>query len=203
MTPTSEMKRIGVFGGTFDPIHRGHLEVAEACAHRLDLDPVLMIPSSQPSHRPAPRASAADRLAMVELAVQGRKPLLASDIEVRRGGVSYTVDTVRALAEMYPDAELVLLLGRDAAADFHDWHEAAMIGGLARIAVFNRAGSTPPGAGLEGLELPADALYLEVPSPSVSATSVREALSQDSSGASFLPEVVAAYIREHDLYRNT
>lgn len=203
MTPTSEMRRIGAFGGTFDPIHRGHLEVATACAQRLDLNPVLMIPSSQPPHRPAPRASAADRLAMVELAVQGRQPLVASDIEVRRGGVSYTVDTIRALAELHPDAQLVLLLGWDAAADFRDWHEASVIGGLARIAVINRTGSTPPGVGLEGLGLPADALYLEVPSPSVSATSVREALTQDSGDASFLPEGVAAYIREHDLYRDT
>ena len=196
------MKRIGLFGGTFDPIHSGHLEVAEACARRLDLDPVLMIPSSTPPHRAAPRASAADRLAMVELAVRSRPPLLCSDVEVMRGGISYTVDTVRALAERHPDAELVLLLGWDAAVDFREWHDAALIAGLARMAVFNRTGSTPPGVGLEGLGLPADARYLEVPSPSVSATSVREALTQDSSGASFLPQAVADYIREHDLYRD-
>ncbi len=198
-----EMKRIGVFGGTFDPIHRGHLEVAESCAHRLDLDPVLMIPSSQPPHRPAPQASAADRLAMVELAVQGRQPLLAGDLEVRRGGVSYTVDTIRALAELHPGADLVLLLGWDAAAEFRDWHDAPVIGELAQIAVFNRTGATPPGVGLDSLGLPAGALYIEVPSPSVSATSVREALTQDSGGANFLPNTVAAYIREHDLYRDT
>jgi nicotinate-nucleotide adenylyltransferase len=202
LTPTSKPRRIGVFGGTFDPIHVGHLEVAEACGATLGLDPVLVIPSSQPPHRAAPRASAADRLAMVELAVKDRPPLLASDIEVRRGGVSYTVDTVRGLAATYPDAELVLLLGWDAAAEFHRWHEAGAIGELARVAVFNRTGSTPEGGGLEGLGLPPGALYVEVPSPSVSATSVREALTQDASGASFVPESVAAYIRGHDLYRD-
>jgi nicotinate-nucleotide adenylyltransferase len=197
------MNRIGLFGGTFDPIHRGHVEVAEACAQRLDLEVVLVIPSNQPPHRPTPQASAADRLAMVELAVAGRPPLLASDIEVRRGGVSYSIDTVRELARAHPEAELVLLLGWDAAADFHDWHEAAAIGRLAQIAVFNRTGSTPPGVGLSTLGLPPDAVYIEVPSPSVSATSVRELLTRESGGASFLPELVAAYIREHGLYRET
>jgi nicotinate-nucleotide adenylyltransferase len=197
------MKRIGLFGGTFDPIHRGHVEVAEVCARRLDLDVVLVIPSGQPPHRAPPQASAADRLAMVELAVAGRPPLLASDIEVRRGGVSYSVDTVRALATLHPEAELVLLLGWDAAADFPDWHEAAAIGSMARIAVFNRTGSTPRGVGLTALGLPPETIYVEVPSPSVSATSVREALTQESRGASFLPELVAAYIREHGLYRET
>jgi nicotinate-nucleotide adenylyltransferase len=201
LTLTSEVNRIGLFGGTFDPIHRGHLEVAEACARRLNLEVVLVIPSSQPPHRPPPQASATDRLAMVELAVAGRPPLLASDIEVRRGGVSYSVDTVRALAALHPEAELVLLLGWDAAADFHDWHEAAAIGRLARIAVFNRTGATPPDVGLTALGLPPDAAYIEVPSPSVSATSVREAITQESRGPTFLPELVATYIREHGLYR--
>jgi nicotinate-nucleotide adenylyltransferase len=196
MTPT------GVFGGTFDPIHRGHLEVAEACARSLNLDPVLMIPSNRPPHRSEPRASASDRLAMVELAVAGREPLRASDIEVRRGGVSYTVDTIRELAARHPGVELILLLGRDAAVEFPEWHEADAIRALARIAVFNRTGSTVPGVGLEGLALPSDSLFVEVPSPSVSATSVRQALTQDLGGASFLPDVVAAYIREHDLYRD-
>jgi nicotinate-nucleotide adenylyltransferase len=197
------MNRIGIFGGTFDPIHRGHLEVAEACAKELDLDPVLMIPSSRPPHRSAPRASEADRLAMVELAVQGREPLRASDIEVRRGGISYSLDTVGALARLHPEAELVILLGWDAATEFHDWRGAEEIASMARVAVFNRAGSTPAGGGTEGLGLPPDALYLEVPSPSVSATSVREALTQDGGGASFLPEAVIGYIRDHHLYRDS
>jgi nicotinate-nucleotide adenylyltransferase len=197
------MQRIGLFGGTFDPIHWGHVEVAEACAQGLGLDVVLVIPSSQPPHRPLPQASAADRLAMVELAVAGRPPLLASDIEVRRGGVSYSVDTVRELAVLHPEAGLSLLLGWDAAADFHDWHEADAIGRLARITVFNRTGSPHPGVDLKALGLPPDAVYVEVPSPSVSATSVREALAQERYGASFLPELVAAYIRKHGLYRET
>jgi nicotinate-nucleotide adenylyltransferase len=195
------MTRLGLFGGTFDPVHQGHIEVAEACARTLALDPVLMIPSSQPPHRPPPRASAADRLAMIELAVKGREPLLASDIEVRRGGVSYTVDTVRELAGLHPGTELFLLLGWDAAAEFAGWHESEVITRLARVAVFNRSGATPPGEGFAGLGLPSEALFVEVPSPSVSATSVRQALTQDGGGVSFLPESVAAYIREHDLYR--
>lgn len=202
MTPTSKRPRIGVFGGTFDPIHRGHVEVAEECAVKLDLDPVLMIPSNLPPHRDPPLASAEDRLAMVKLAVDGHDRLVASDIELRRQGVSYSIDTIRGLAGEYPGAALTLLLGWDAAAEFKDWHDAGEIAGLARIAVFNRAATpSPPGVRLEDLGLPRDALRLEVDSPPVSSTSVRQMLAQASSGAGDLPPAVAAYINRHGLYR--
>ena len=88
--------KLALFGGTFDPIHRGHVEVADECALKLELDQVLMIPSYLPPHRDPPLASAEDRLEMVRLAVVGHDRLVASDIEVRRQGVSYTIDTIRA-----------------------------------------------------------------------------------------------------------
>jgi nicotinate-nucleotide adenylyltransferase len=202
LTPTSERRQLGVFGGTFDPIHRGHVDVAEACAVALDLDPVLMIPSNLPPHRDPPQASAEDRLAMVRLAVEGHDRLVASDIEVRRGGVSYSVDTIRALAAEHPGAVLTLLLGWDAAAEFKDWHGAAEIRRLARVAVFNRAATpSPPGVALESLGLPADAIRLEVDSPPVSSTSVRQMLADQGAGAGDLPPAVAAYINAHNLYR--
>ena len=202
MTLTSERRRVGVFGGTFDPIHRGHVDVAEECAVALDLDPVLMIPSNLPPHRDPPQASAEDRLAMVRLAVEGHDRLVASDIEVRRGGVSYSVDTIRALAAEHPDAALTLLLGWDAAAEFKDWHGADEIRRLARVAVFNRAATpSPPGIALESLGLPADAIRLEVDSPPVSSTSVRQMLADQGAGTGDLPPAVAAYINMHNLYR--
>jgi nicotinate-nucleotide adenylyltransferase len=192
---------MGVFGGTFDPIHRGHVEIADECAVKLDLDPVLMIPSHLPPHREAPQASAEHRLAMVKLAVEGHDRLVASDIEVRRGGVSYSVDTIRSLATEYPGATLTLLLGWDAAAEFKGWHEAEEIARLARIAVFNRASTpVPAGVTLEDFGLP-DAVPLEVDSPPISSTSVRQMLAHEDPGAGDLPPAVAAYIKRHGLYR--
>jgi nicotinate-nucleotide adenylyltransferase len=202
LTPTSEARRIGVFGGTFDPIHRGHLEVAEDCAQRLDLDPVLMVPSNLPPHRAEPAASAQDRLAMVALAVDSYPRLRASDIEVRRGGVSYTVDTIRALREENPGAEITLLLGWDAVEEFAGWRDTAEVARLARIAVFNRAGSPAPDrTTLDELGLPPGTVMLDVDSPAVSATSVRRMLAQTGSGAGVLPAAVEAYIQEKGLYR--
>jgi nicotinate-nucleotide adenylyltransferase len=202
LTPTSERRQIGVFGGTFDPIHRGHVEVADECAAQLDLDPVLMIASNLPPHRDLPLASAEDRLAMVRLAIEGHDRLVASDIELRRGGISYTIDTIRGLAAEHPDATLTLLLGWDAAREFKDWHDADEIARLARVAVFNRAATpAPAGVTLEDLGLPPDAVRLEVDSPPVSSTSVRQMLAGDGSGVADLPAAVAAYINQHALYR--
>ncbi|HXO67213.1 MAG TPA: nicotinate-nucleotide adenylyltransferase [Candidatus Dormibacteraeota bacterium] len=202
MTPTSEGPRLGVFGGTFDPIHLGHLEVAEDCARKLDLDPVLMVPSNLPPHRAQPRASAQDRMAMVQLAVIGYQRLRASDLEVRRGGVSYTVDTIRALRQEYPAAEITLLLGWDAVEEFAGWRDTAEVTRLARIAVFNRAGSPAPDRTiLDELGLPPDTAVLEVASPAVSATSVRRLLAEARPGAAVLPPAVEEYIRENGLYR--
>ena len=202
MTPTSEARRLGVFGGTFDPIHRGHVEVAEECGAKLDLDTVLMVPSNLPPHRAKPRASAQDRLAMVALAVNGYPRLRASDIEVRRGGVSYTVDTIRTLREENPGMEITLLLGWDAVEEFAAWRDTAEVSRLAGIAVFNRAGSPAPNrATLAELGLPPDTSVLEVDSPPVSATSVRRMLAEARPGAAVLPPAVEEYIRENGLYR--
>jgi nicotinate-nucleotide adenylyltransferase len=202
LTPTSEARRIGVFGGTFDPIHLGHLLVADECSERLDLNPVLVVPSSLPPHRARPTAPAHDRLAMVQLAVRGHQRLRASDIEVRRGGVSYTVDTIRALRADNPGAEITLLLGWDAVEEFAGWRDTADVTRLAAIAVFNRAGSPAPDrAVLDQLGLPLDTVVLEVDSPAVSATSVRRILAEAGSGEGILPPAVEAYIKEKGLYK--
>jgi nicotinate-nucleotide adenylyltransferase len=140
---------------------------------------------------------------MVRLAVEGHDRLVASDIELRRGGISYTIDTIRDLAAEHPDVTLTLLLGWDAARDFKDWHHAAEIARLARVAVFNRTATpAPAGVALEDLGLPPDAVRLEVDSPPVSSTSVRQLLAGDGSGVADLPAAVAAYINRHGLYRD-
>ena len=193
--------RVGVFGGTFDPVHNGHLAVARQCLVALGLQRVLVIPSSRPPHREPPSASPEQRLAMVVVALAGGGRVVASDVEVARGGFSYTVDTLRQLHAMEPEAELGGSAGADAAVDFAAWHERAVAAGLARFAVFNRTGSEQPApARLAEFGLPGSTEVLTVESPAVSASAVRERLRQGSDVSSEVPDAVLAYIRAQHLY---
>ena len=195
------MTAVGVLGGTFDPVHTGHLAIARQCREQLALDHVLLVPSFQPPHRSIPEASAEDRLAMTRLAAVGIEGVAVDAVEVQRGGVSYAVDTVRELRERDPAVEVVLLLGQDAAREFGTWHQPDEIVRLARLAVFNRAGSPPlPAADLEAAGLPASTTLLEVDSPPVSATEVRRRLAAGESVDGLLAASVLAYIRERRLY---
>lgn len=204
MTPTSETAGpVGLLGGTFDPIHLGHVEVARQAAARLGLPTVLLVPSAVPPHRPPPLASAADRLAMARIAAAGDARLEVSDVEVARGGLSYTVDTIRELRGRMPGVELVLLLGVDAALDFGAWHDAGGVVEGARIAVFNRAGRVPPDReALAAAGLPGWAEVISVDSPEISASRLRSRLAAGEECDDQLPAGVADYIREHGLYRD-
>jgi nicotinate-nucleotide adenylyltransferase len=190
----------GILGGTFDPIHLGHLAVARQVLADLELERVLLIPSYQPPHRDPPAASPADRLEMARLAAAGLAGLDVDDVEVRRQGLSYAVDTLRQLKQADPGRELVLLLGRDAALEFGTWHQASAIGDLARVAVFNRAGTGAGTGALRQAGLPAGTLSLVVDSPDVSATEVRSRLAAGGDLSGMLPASVLEYIREHGLY---
>lgn len=189
----------GILGGTFDPVHRGHVAAARQVMDDLGLERVLLVPSFRPPHRDQPSASPEDRLEMVRRAVAGQPGLEVDDVEVRRGGTSYAVDTLRELRRAAPDRELVLLLGHDAASEFGSWHEAGAIGGLARVVVFNRAGAGPA-HGLDGAGLPAGTLGVVVDSPDISATGVRAALARGEDLSHLLPASVLEYIRERGLY---
>ena len=139
------MTRIGVLGGTFNPIHLGHLRAAEEVAEALGLDRVLLVPSAQPPHKGSgagsPLAPGAQRLAWVEAACAGNPRLAACDLEVARGGASYTVDTLRALAEQYADARPVFIIGSDAFAELDTWREPKQLFALADFAVIARPGT--------------------------------------------------------------
>jgi len=137
------MTRIGVLGGTFNPIHLGHLRAAEEVAEALALDRVLLVPSAQPPHKAAGDALApgALRLAWVEAACAGNPRLAASDVEVARGGASYTVDTLRALAEEYAGRP-VFIIGSDAFAELGTWREPKQLFALADFAVIARPGTS-------------------------------------------------------------
>ena len=138
------MTRIGVLGGTFNPIHLGHLRAAEEVAELLSLERVLLVPSAQPPHKvsAAPLAPGALRLAWVEAACAGNPRLCACDIEVARGGPSYTVDTLRALAERNAPARPVFIIGSDAFAELDSWREPKQLFALADFAVMARPGTS-------------------------------------------------------------
>ena len=186
--------RIGILGGTFDPIHLGHLAAARAAIDCADLDRVLVIPTGEPPHRPPTTASADDRLAMSRLAVGDDDRLEVSDIELRRDGPSYTVDTLRELHRRHPDDVLFLILGWDAAKLLDTWHEPDDVRRLARLIVVTRPGSGAPAS--------TSGILCERPTPDISASRLRRALKRGERVARYVPEPVAEYIARHHLYRD-
>jgi nicotinate-nucleotide adenylyltransferase len=194
--------RLGILGGTFDPIHFGHIGAAGAAMECAQLDRVLFIPSAQPPHRPAAVASAAQRLEMCRLAVESHKGFEVSDIEIRRGGPSYTLDTVVELKRANPQDELWLILGWDAAKLFATWHEPAKVKQLASFVVVSRPGIPAPHADeliAAGLD-PARVVLCLRHTPDVSASALRQAIASGESVSGKVPEAVARYIAMRHLY---
>jgi len=194
--------KLGILGGTFDPIHVGHLAAASAAIDCAQLDRVFFMPSARPPHRPAAVASAEDRLAMCRLAVAGEPRFEVSDLEVRRGGPSYTSDTLMELRRVRPDDELHLILGWDAAKLFPSWHEPRTVVALAVIVVVARPGTSAPApadlrsAGFD----PARVISCLRATPDVSASDLRRELAAGGSIAGQVPASVAGYIAERHLY---
>ena len=188
--------RLGVYGGSFDPPHVGHLLVVTDAVDALGLDRVVWVPTAvQPlkaDQRPAPAAA---RLAMVEAAVAGVPGFTASAIEIDRGGLSYTVDTLEALAAEYAGAERYLLIGMDSLATFRRWRAPDRIAELARVAVLERstAGEATP--------IPAGARVVTTRRVDVSSTEVRARVRAGKPIRGFVPEPVAAIIERLGLYR--
>jgi nicotinate-nucleotide adenylyltransferase len=194
--------RLGILGGTFDPIHVGHLAVAKGAIECARLDRVLFVPSAQPPHRAAALASAEDRLAMTKLAIEGEPSLEVSDVEVRRGGRSYTVDTLNELRRAHPDDELFLILGSDAARLFRTWHEPERVAALASVVIVDRPGVGQPDLSeLAGLRLdPARVIKCHFPTPDVSGSALRRAVAARQPVTGQVPPAVELYIAERNLY---
>ncbi|HEV7498430.1 MAG TPA: nicotinate (nicotinamide) nucleotide adenylyltransferase, partial [Vicinamibacteria bacterium] len=130
--------KLGLLGGMFDPIHIGHLRAAEIVRESLALDEVVFMPAGAPPHRGQPEASGMDRYAMVALATAGERAFLPSDLELRRDGVSYTVDTVAALKESRPDADVVLIVGSDNLPMIAEWRDPERLLEMCTVAVVAR-----------------------------------------------------------------
>ena len=215
------MPPIGVFGGTFDPVHFGHLRLAEEMADALGLERVLFIPAGQPPHRGAPRTAASHRLEMVRRAIAGNPRFVADAREVQRPQPSYTVDTLTALrAELGNEQTLWLLLGADAFLGLPGWHDWRRLFELANIAVAERPGARlmQSGAIMEPLKSeisqrqpaegpaigPAGSVLLRATPPlDISATAIRDILARHGSARYLLPDAVLDYIHEHHLYTPT
>lgn len=195
--------RLGVFGGTFDPIHLAHLVLAEQAREQLRLDQVLFMPASIPPHKVGRTLSPSKiRLEMAELAVAGHPNFAVSDLELRRTGPSYTVDTLRTLREQHPEAEIFLLLGGDSLVDFPTWREPNEILTLAKLGVMKREGSPAPerATGWEA-ELAERVTDIEAPLLAISGTDLRRRVSEGRSIRYFVPAAVEAFIGAQKLYR--
>ena len=200
---------IAFLGGTFDPVHNGHLHAARVAAQALS-GPVRLVLSSHPPHRPRPEGSAGHRWAMLELACAADASLDVDDVELRRGGLSYTVETLEALRLGHGDEPLSWVIGTDAFNEIHTWRRWRRVLDLAHLLVLPR-----PGAELEGAALE---LYLEHRCPDlerrpaggirlldeamlpVSASAVRALIAAEDDAGHLLPKGVWAYIKQHGLY---
>ena len=219
------MSSVGLLGGTFNPIHNGHVAIARQAREVLALDRVVLIPTGDPPHKPHENLAAAkDRFEMVRLAIASDRFLSISDVEVRRSGKSYTIDTIRLLQQEYgPDARLFFLIGLDAFLEFPTWRDPATLLTLCSFVVLSRPGlsfqalsglplipSIPHASLVEldagrsvRLDVPVGAqslICLRLPPNSVSASDIRARIAQGAPTAKLLPPVVESYILQHHIY---
>jgi nicotinate-nucleotide adenylyltransferase len=193
----------GIMGGTFDPVHNGHLAAARQLREVADLDEVWLMPNATPPHRSAaPVASADDRLRMVQLAVDTQSGLVPSALEVDRGGISYTIDTVRELARAFPGRPFAILLGSDAALQIRSWHDAGALLDEARFVIFNRPETALASQTLHELGFdPGRTQIVHLDTPAIAAHQVRDRLARGAPIDDLVPAAVADYIRMHHLYQ--
>ena len=200
--PGGGPRNLGVMGGTFDPVHLGHLAVAEEAREVLNLERILFVPAGQPPHKPAGDVSSVEhRLAMVELAIADNPAFELSRIEVDRAGPSYTVDTLEALAA--DGDRLTVILSAETFAELPTWHEPERLFEAARVAVAPRWGYPAPDPGWLAATFPGRedrVSYLEGPRLGVSSTALRARVAAGRSIRYLVPAPVAAYIAANNLY---
>src|SRR5680860_86198 len=186
--------RIGVLGGTFDPIHVGHLAVASEVCHALDLDRVLVVPTwRQPFKDSEGYATPEQRLEMCRLAVAADERLEVSDVDIVRGGITHAVDTLTDVAAAYPGAELFFIAGADAISRLSEWREPERLLTLARFVAVGRPGHESPAS-------TATQLVVDAPQLGVSSTEVRRRRRTGAPVRYLVPDTVAEYIVQHSLY---
>jgi nicotinate-nucleotide adenylyltransferase len=198
-------RALGIMGGTFDPIHVGHLAIAEEARDALALDRVLFVPAGEPPHKSAESVTPVEhRVAMVAAAIVDNPDFELSTVEVDREGPSYTVETVEELARAYPGTELHVILSAETLAELPTWHEPDRLFAAARVAVVPREGYPAPdpawlAASFPGRESRVD--YLEGPRLGLSSTAIRRRVATGRSIRYLVPDAVGSYITDQQLYR--
>jgi nicotinate-nucleotide adenylyltransferase len=193
------LRRIGLFGGSFDPVHNAHVALAQLALDRLRLDELRWVPAGQPWQKKGRElAPATDRLAMLALAMQGEPRFILERSEVERSGPSYTLDTVRELQAAQPGAQWFLIIGQDQYAGLHTWHGFEELLGRVTLAVANRPG-TPVAPNPQLGSVAAQAIAL--PMMDVSSTGIRRRVAAGQGIDDLVPAAVARYIDQHRLYR--
>lgn len=204
--------RIGVWGGTFDPVHLGHLLIAERAREQFKLDQVRWIPAALAPHVTLKQSTdSTHRLAMVQLAINGNHSFVCDDRELRRGGKSYTIDTLSELAQEFPGSELLFLMGADSLREFGNWRQPAEICKAAHIVVVARGGQPKPDLQSLNQYLPNAATteqleqghLLQMPQVEISSTEIRDRVLRGLSIRYLVPAAVEAYITQHRLYQAT
>ena len=201
------MERLAIMGGTFDPIHMGHLRMAYAVQQQLAFDKVVFLPAYIPPHKQtrSDLASWQDRLSMVQLAIRDYEDFVVSSLELDRGGISYTYDTVNYFYDLWPDAEIYLIIGEDSLTQLYTWYR---VPDLLRLVHFVAA-ERPGYEGEEGVERLIKAygswtaekiIHAEVPETAISSTEIRKRLRERKPIRGMTPPAVEQYIFEHGLY---
>ena len=207
---------LGILGGTFDPVHSGHLRLALECLHAADLDQVNLVPLHKPPHRGDIQASAEQRLQMLRLATSGVPRLQVDDIEIRRESISWTIDTVLEYRRLYPQRSLCLIMGIDAFRNFHQWKQWELIPEHVHIIVATRpetddGAEAGPVADLYATrhtdnvadihQAPAGRIFkVQIPPLAISSTRIRSLLLAGQDPAFLLPEKVLTYIHNNKIY---
>jgi nicotinate-nucleotide adenylyltransferase len=197
--------RLGIFGGAFDPVHNGHLLLAEQCREQCQLDEVWFVPTKIPPHKDAGSLSPdEDRVEMLQLATAGRSEFVVSEIELKREEVSWTVDTLRQLRDERPDDELFLLIGADSLRDFPTWKEPEAIAELASVIAVNRGEASLKELTVDLSPKLSDSVQLvTMPGISISATDLRRRVSEGVSIRYLVPRSVEEFIQSRGLFRDS
>ena len=199
-------RKVGILGGTFDPIHYGHLVVAEDCWYQLGLDEVLFVPAGRPPHKSGQLiSSAADRVAMVELAIAGNAHFRLSRVDVDRPGASYSVEMVAALRQaLGPETNLYFIIGRDALRDLPTWRSPNLLADLCQIVAVNRPGYPPLDLSRLDATIPHAGERIQqlvVPELNIAASDLRRRVADGRPITYMTADAVIRYIQEHGLYR--